>query len=135
MARTVRPTVGSAAASSTLRLCGRMAMNGVSASKTAYSASAPVVSEGRSAPAMARSARGTAWPKTSSPTSYPVTPGPSSLTVPAKSLPGTCGNSSGNCSRNSPLGTCTSAGLMEAAAMRTWIWPGPGLGAGISVTV
>lgn len=133
-ARAVSPVVASAAASATLRLGGRCASNGVSASKTAYSASDPVLSDGLVAPAIALSTHGTACPKISSPDRNAVTPGPVSTTVPAKSLPGTCGNSSGVTSRYAPPGRTTSAGLIEAAAMRTRSRPGPGLGTGTSPT-
>jgi hypothetical protein len=134
-ARAVRPVVASAAASSADRPGGRCASSGVSASKTAYSASEPVLNEGRVAPAIPRSARGIAWPKISSPTWYAVTSGPTALTVPAKSLPGTCGNGNDTTSRNSPPGNRTSAGLTDAAAIRTWSCPGPGRGTGRSATV
>ncbi len=93
-ARAVSPDVASAAACWTLSVDGRWVSSGVSASNTAYSASEPVLSDGFAAPVMALSTRGTAWPKISSPTWNAVTPGPVSVTVPAKSLPGTCGNSS-----------------------------------------
>lgn len=83
------PEIASAAAVSTETDGGRWAIRGVSASKTANCAIAPVLREGLADADGAPNFFGSACPNTSSPTLYFVTPAPTSVTVPAKSFPGT----------------------------------------------
>jgi hypothetical protein len=126
------PVLGSAAAVTTLSFGGRLARNGP-AWKVAYSASAPEVTAGMPTPAA--NDGGAPNPNTSCLTSNPRVPGPILVTVPATSVPGTNGKSSGTISRTVPAVISRSAGLSEAAATRTCSCPGPGSGIGRSSTV
>ncbi|HVH00747.1 MAG TPA: alcohol dehydrogenase catalytic domain-containing protein, partial [Miltoncostaeaceae bacterium] len=117
LADAVSPTVGTAAASASGMVAGAAARS--SAGARTYSADAPSATSGSE-------------PTTASPTRRSVTSAPSASTVPATSMPGTCGSASGNTSCRKPPRMSASTGLNDVAATRTRASPGPGAGSSTS---